>query len=529
MNKTLFQKRFWVHSVLILLLPFFIASCVSWQHTATDSGVAGQPPAKISFTILQMNDVYEIAPLEEGKVGGLARVAALRRQLLDESPNLLTVLAGDFLSPSLIGTMKWQGRRIKGRQMVEVMNHLGVDVVAFGNHELDVKEHELQQRMNESNFEWLGTNVLHRKGPRIEPFYRMVDGEKHFIPETYIWHITDRASGQSLRVGLYSACINSNQKNWVYYEDPYREAIKSYLLLNDRADIILGLTHLSIEEDMKMASILPGTALIMGGHEHENSLDTIGRVVIAKADANAKTIYVHRFTYDPATGHTTLRSELVPVTDQITPDPGVAAVVEKWQRIQAEKIAQVVPHPNEVIYRTQTPLDGREASVRNRQTNLGAIIAAGMAASLKKPADCAIFNGGSIRLDDQLRGDITAVDIFRVLPFGGAVYEIDIRGDVLKRALNAGIENAGHGGYLQWHNIEYDESNNAWKINGEKLSEGKIYHIAASEYLANGHEKRLEFFKPENFVHWETAKDTDPADLRSDIRKAVVAYLKSLK
>ena len=31
-----------------------------------------------------------------------------------------------------------------------------------------------------------------------------------------------------------------------------------------------------------------------------------------------------------------------------------------------------------------------------------------------------IVNGGSIRIDDQLVGDINSVDAFRVLPFGGA-------------------------------------------------------------------------------------------------------------
>lgn len=523
---------------LVLLLPLFLSSCAALlggmmadmggSEPPPDFDFPGEATGQISFTILQMNDVYEIAPLEKGKVGGLARVATLRNQLMEENYNLLTVHAGDFLSPSLIGTLKYEDQPIKGRQMVEVMNAMGVNVVAFGNHEFDVKEHELQQRMNESYFDWIGTSVLHKTGNKLEPFYKESYGIKYFSPESYIWEVTDYVSGETIKVGLYSATINSNPQPWVYYEDAYQEATKAFLALKSEADVIVGLTHLSIEEDLKMAALLPETALIMGGHEHENSRDTVGNVVITKADANAKTVYVHRFTYDLQSKQTFVESELVPITDQIPDDEYVKEIVDKWQQVQNEKILEVVENPDEIIYRADQPLDGRESSVRTKQTNLAGLIAAGMAASLKKPADCAIFNGGSIRLDDQLQGDITPVDLFRALPFGGSVYEIDVKGSVLKKALIAGLENRGSGGYLQWHNIEYENEGKTWKINGQPLLDNKVYHIASSDYLAKGKEERLEFFKENNFVKLDVPQAGDTTDLRSDIRRAIVAYLKSL-
>lgn len=485
--------------------------------------------ANFSFTILQLNDVYEIAALEKGKVGGMARVATLRNELLMEGNDLLTVLAGDFLSPSLIGTLKYEGERIKGRQMVETMNELGVDVVAFGNHEFDVKEHELQARMDESYFDWIGTNVLHKNGNKLEPFYKESYGYKYYSPETYIWEVTDYMSGKSIKIGLYSACINSNQKDWVYYEDPFQEATKAYLELSSEVDVILGLTHLSIEQDMKLATLLPKTPLIMGGHEHENSLDTVGNVVIAKADANAKTAYVHRFTYDASIDMLTLESELVPITNEIEDDEAVAAIVERWTEIQHEQISEVVPNPDEVIYKANEPLDGLEVSVRSKQTNLGGLIAAGMMSAAKKPADCAFYNGGSIRLDDQLYGDITAVDIFRALPFGGSLYEVQVKGSILKKALNAGLDAKGTGGYLQWHNIEYVEASKSWKINGKRLSEGKTYRVVTNDYIAAGRSSSIPFFNKKNFLSMETAAEGDRADLRSDLRKAVVDYLKKMQ
>lgn len=526
----------------IHVFTIFVA-VVSFSACGNFLGMAGDTPppptdypypapddnSPISFTILQLNDVYEIAPLEKGKVGGMARVATVRDQLLQENYNLMTVLAGDFVSPSLLGTMKLDGKSIKGKQMVEVMNAIGVGLVSFGNHEFDIKEAELQERINESYFEWLGTNVLHKKGNKIEPFYKESYDFKYFLPETYVWEIDNYSTGVPLRVGFYSACINDNQQPWVYYEDPYQEATKAYLELVQKCDIIIGLTHLELGQDMKMAALLPKTALIMGGHEHENSMDTIGNVVIAKADANAKTVWAHRFTFYPQYKSTSLQSELIPITDEIEAHPYVDSIVQVWQTVMQEQIKQVVADPNEVIYSASIPLDGREKSVRNFQTNLGAMIAASMAAAAKHPVDAAFFNGGSIRIDDQLSGDLTAVDVFRALPFGGGLYEVELKGNILKKALDAGIENKGLGGYLQWHGVEYLESSRTWKIAGKPLSESKNYHIVTSQYVFEGKESRLDFFNQKNFEKWETAKEGDNTDARGDIRKAVINYMKANK
>src|SRR5215213_5454632 len=110
---------------------------------------------KITVTLLQLNDVYEISPLEKGRFGGFAKIAELRNQLVKENPNTYTLLAGDFLSPSAIGTLSYEGKGIRGRQMVEMMNAVPVDLVTFGNHEFDLSESALNDRINESAFTWI--------------------------------------------------------------------------------------------------------------------------------------------------------------------------------------------------------------------------------------------------------------------------------------------------------------------------------------------------------------------------------------
>ena len=103
-----------------------------------------QDDGKIDFTFLQLNDVYEIAPIQGGKFGGMARVETVHQQLLQENKNTMLFMAGDFLNPSLLGTLKYEGERIRGKQMIEVMNAMKFDLVAFGNHEFDLKKSDLQ-------------------------------------------------------------------------------------------------------------------------------------------------------------------------------------------------------------------------------------------------------------------------------------------------------------------------------------------------------------------------------------------------
>ena len=49
---------------------------------------------------------------------------------------------------------------------------------------------------------------------------------------------------------------------------------------------MFGLTHIKVEQDKKIAEMLPDIPLIMGGHEHHNMLIEIGNTKIAKADAS---------------------------------------------------------------------------------------------------------------------------------------------------------------------------------------------------------------------------------------------------
>ena len=83
-----------------------------------------------------MNDVYELLPLDQGQKGGLARVAYLRELLLEENKNIITILAGDLISPSALRVSQVNGSALHGKQMIATMYTLGLNLATFGSHEL---------------------------------------------------------------------------------------------------------------------------------------------------------------------------------------------------------------------------------------------------------------------------------------------------------------------------------------------------------------------------------------------------------
>ncbi|WP_415373860.1 bifunctional metallophosphatase/5'-nucleotidase [Patiriisocius sp. Uisw_017] len=475
----------------------------------------------VVIKLIQVNDVYEIAPLKGGKVGGMARVGHISDSIKKAFPNSYLVMGGDFLNPSLLGTLKIDGKRIKGKQMIEVMNAMDFDIATFGNHEFDLNLNELQDRLNESEFQWTSANVFQKNGEDIRVFNTIKNGDSIPIPEKVIYDIPI-GKEYPLRLGFFSVTLDSNPVDWVYYSDYMLEARSAYTALEQsRADIIIGLTHLSIDQDKVIAESLPGVALIMGGHEHKNMLVSTSGATIAKADANAKTVYVHTLRYNTKTEQLKIDSELLAINDKVSSLSSIKEIVDRWEKVLDAEIKQVIANPYEIIYETQVPLVVTDAANRSTQSDLGIIITEAMAKGFDIPAEAAIVNGGSFRLDDTLEGEITSIDIFRVLPFGGIVLKVEMMGALLKEVLDYGESQKGTGAFLQRYNIE--NKNGVWLINGVNINEDQSYTIAVSDFLLKGYD--IPFLTPQNkgVINVYNPKAFEPA---YDIRKTVIDFMK---
>jgi len=480
---------------------------------------------EVTFKFIQLNDVYEIAPLSGGKYGGMARVAHVADSVRTVEPNTFLVMAGDFLNPSLLGTVKVDGERLRGKQMIEVMNAMDFDLVTFGNHEFDLGVEDLQKRLNESTFEWTTANAYQVLEDGNSSFNKIIGSDTIRVPETKMLLVKENDS-VVMNVGVFSVMIDSNPVDYVYYSDYQLEAQTAYASLDIAgADVIFGLTHLKVEQDKMLLDMLPKVPFIMGGHEHNSMLVSTKTGKVAKADANAKTIYIHTFTYNKVTKDLKIDSHLMPIDEKIASKPTVKAIVDRWNSVLENKIKEVIDNPNEVIYYAQTPLDGTDSASRGVQTNLGDIITHAMALSFDDEVEAAIVNGGSIRLDDVLADTITSIDIFRVLPFGGNVVKVKMTGALLIKVLDFGKSKGGTGAYLQRYNLDESPSG-GWLLEGNPIDTGKIYSLAVSDFLMKGFD--IPFLTPQNpgVLDVYEPKTTEPAN---DIRKAVILYLKSIK
>lgn len=508
-----------MHSRITLLMGLLalLSACTTGRNVVQPGPTAA--PAPFEITILQLNDVYEIAPLEGGRVGGLARVASLLRQLEAENPNTIAILAGDFLSPSFAGTLRLEnGERVAGLQMVETLNAVGIDYVTFGNHEFDLRDGAtLQNRIDASQFQWVSCNALRVQDGNKAPFNQ--SGQP--IPG-YRIHTFKRGT-DSLRLALVGVVLPFARPNYVDYlpvEESFRQA---YQQADAASDIVVGITHQSVDEDEYLARAVPGAALFIGGHEHENLTRYVEQTAITKADANAKTVYIHRITVDPRTGLSRVRSSLRAIDQTLPDEPATLAVVNNWQARVNSIVRKDGYNPERVLGQASEPLDGREAAVRNQQTNYGTLTARSFEAAWPG-ADVYMFNSGSLRVDDKLSGAITEYDVLRSFPFGGPIVRTQWPGTTLAKVLQTGsVTNKGEGGYMQLLQAS-TRPDGSWLINGQPLDPQKTYTVVLPEFVALGKEANLAFLSSYPF----DKPDTLPNGLRNDIRDVVMALMSKL-
>lgn len=507
--------------LLPILTGFIMLGCQTQTATTTSSQEL-KSNENIVIKIIQINDVYEIDAVNNGKSGGLARVAGIRDSIANQNPNTWFFLAGDFVNPSLLGTIKVDGERLQGKQMIEVLNLSGLDLVTFGNHEFDIKEPDLQKRIDESEFTWMSANVRQVTKDGNKPFYKQtLTGREYF--SDFMIYTAENSNGDRVNFGVFGVTIPSNPKDFVHYDDIYDESVRAYNEASQNSDFVLGLTHVSIEQDKEIARRIPDIQLIMGGHEHNNMLVNVGKSVIAKADANVVSLYVHTLTYNPATKNLIIDSELVPVTDKYSSKPEVQAAVDKWNKILDQNLKTVLDDPYEVVYHAAVPLDGTDTASRSEQTNLGTILGKSMSLAYDNQPDGAFSNGGGIRIDDRLSGDITGKDVFRILPFGGSVLLVDMTGKLLRKVLDFGLNASGTGAYLQRYNIDQNPRGE-WQVKGQPLDDSKTYSVAVNDFLMLGLD--IPFLTKDNpgVLKIYTPKEDEIA---GDLRKCIISYFKS--
>jgi 5'-nucleotidase len=391
--------------------------------------------------------------------------------------------------------------------MVAVLNALGLDFATFGNHEFDLDEDAFRARLVESRFEWLSTNVTAASNVPLP------NTRRHRVLRV------DNGAGDTLRVALFGATMDRDRADHVRIAEPLDAAVRHATTLADSADVLIAITHLPYAQDVALAEAAPVIDLIAGGHEHENVLIRRGQDMtpIAKADANVRSVYVHELVWDPASRTTDIVSRLVPITDAIEADTATARVAAEWVRRAFDGFRESGFDPARIVANVTVPLDGLESSVLRDTTALTKLIASAMFAEVRD-ADAAIYNAGSIRIDDVVQpGPLSEYDVIRIVPFGGPIVEVELSGALLRLILEQGQRNHGTGGFVQMTGIER-EADGQWWVAGAVLDDARTYRLSISDFMLSGREQGMD---------WLTR---DHAELRviaehRDIRNALIDQL----
>src|SRR5205823_5168397 len=153
---------------------------------------------------------------------------------------------------SVYNSLQYEGKRIRGKQMIDAMNAAGMDIATFGNHEFDITESELQSRINESNFLWISSNSFHKEKDLIVPFKKITDGKLYPFSKTFILPVHDK-DGTTARIGFIALTLPFNKADYVSYSEPLSTAKELYNQIKDSADAVVAITHESIQDDEKLA------------------------------------------------------------------------------------------------------------------------------------------------------------------------------------------------------------------------------------------------------------------------------------
>jgi 2',3'-cyclic-nucleotide 2'-phosphodiesterase (5'-nucleotidase family) len=463
-----------VHRFLSALFVVTLAT-LSCPHGGRSASVAfaqqeeaGAPRARAALTFLQINDVYATTPVDGA--GGLARVATIKRRLSAGGRPVILALAGDFLSPSVASSV------FKGKQMVAALNAAGLDVATVGNHEFDFGIEVLAQRMLESKFEWVVSNVLDARTGKA-------------IGSSVPYVVRDVGS---LKVGFIGLCLTSGQiapgvRGSFRFIDPMQAAAQYIPVLERRgANAIVAITHLTFAEDRALAARFPQIDLVIGGHEHYPIAAAEQHALISKAGSDAK--FVARIDVSRTPGGTLERFyELIPVTSAIPDEPETARVVADYESRLGKEL-------DTVVGTTSTPLDATGVRM-TQETALGNLVADALRADVD--ADVGLSNAGGVRGDRVYSaGPLTHRTLLTMHPFGNVVCKIAVSGRVLLDALNSGVSKlpaaAGQFPQLSGVTMKVDARGppgnrvSDVRVNGAPLDLNKTYTVGLPDFVQKG-------------------------------------------
>ncbi|KPN95261.1 2', 3'-cyclic nucleotide 2'-phosphodiesterase [Lysinibacillus sp. ZYM-1] len=217
---------------------------------------------------------------------GLAKLATIIEEKRLEMPTIL-IDNGDFIqgSPMTFYHQKFQAQ--EPNPLIQVANELQYDAIVFGNHEFNYGLQTLQSVIHQSQFPWLGANIVTEDGkPFTKPYIiKEIDGIRiallgvttHFVTK---WEEPLHITGLHFEDAFWSASY------WA-----------KWIRANEQIDVVILCYHGGFERNLETGELLEAedgenqgyrmcteieeVDIIISGHQHREISTTImGKTVI---------------------------------------------------------------------------------------------------------------------------------------------------------------------------------------------------------------------------------------------------------
>ncbi len=471
-------------------IPFFLlfASITSAQ---TDT-----------ITILHVNDTHScLAPLGprnpslEGTQGGISRAATAIGMTKMSEQNVLTLHGGDVF----IGDFFFN--KFYGAAELQLMNMLGFDAMAVGNHEFDLTPVALYGSLQSSflpgaGFPLVSSNLI-LEDPQVQPL------------KDYILPYSIKQFGNA-KIGIFS--LLTPETNLFSLPSPAvvdtniaQTALAMIDTLNSLGcNLIICLSHLGIFYDQDLAANIPGINIIISAHDHLGTDQPVevtdplgGTTYIVQADAFYKCIGKMKIAV-LASGMELIDYSLIDLDETIPEEPSVKTVVDgliteienTWGPVYSQQIGTATEFFEEVA--TDLAENGpHDTPIGNLVTD---------AYRWKTGTEIGIIVGGSTA-QPIYEGPLVAADAFRDVGYGFnevnglgfRIVKFNLTGADLIAGLELGVSMAEYNDELfpqvsgmsysynlaktSFSRIEYAE------VGGVPLDPQQIYSITANEFL----------------------------------------------
>lgn len=425
------------------------------------------------LTIVHVNDLDRMEGADDA--GGVARLATVIADVRARGGTVLATSAGDSISPSLLSSFD------KGAHMISLLNKVGLDAMALGNHEFDFGPDVTRTRIAEAEFTILSNNAL-------EPDGSLIEG----VAENMMIEVGEHTVGV-FGLTTASTAVKSSPGD-VTFEDAVNVAAETAAALREAgADVVIALAHTDRSEDLALMAARD-VDVLLSGDDHDLFIRYDGRVAMTESASQATHVTVVTLDIETVEGRRGPRVEWRPAfevidTVRVTPDPTVEAEVARYEAfLSAELDVEIAPTP--------VMLDTRRTTVRSAESAFGNLTVDAM--RVLTGADVAITNGGGIRGDTTYEPEtvITRRDVLKELPFGNKTVLLEVAGGDIRAALENGVSQIENGGgrfpHVSGMTLTFDPTRPAGErvtavmVAGAPLDESATYRLATNDFMGRG-------------------------------------------